>query len=77
MTLPLPPRTTENSGRELVKPGTRNEEMGNGKWEMTEMGNGGRPVHNIRASERSIICLRRVATGSAPRARCDDEEPGL
>ena len=23
---------------ELVKPGTRNKEMGNGKWEMTEMG---------------------------------------
>ena len=31
---------------ELIKPGTRNKERRNGKWEMTEMGNGGNSSKN-------------------------------
>ena len=48
---------------ELVKPGTRNEEMGNGKWEMTEIG---------KSNGR---CVTRSTQQHCNRARCDDEEP--
>ena len=53
------------AGRELVKPGKRNEEMGNGKWEMTKMGKS-----NWRRVTKST-------QQHCNRARCDDEEPGL